>query len=520
MKPMDRRNRTIASIVGVLIVVSLFPIAPAGANGWAHNSIPFDALVEGLKAEDAGTRAQSAQYLGLRAWPGAKEPLIAVVEGPEEDPTVRSAAYVALGRLHDESVLPVLERCLTSETRPELRADCLIAMGELGVPAALDHVLAAFAEDPSILVRSRAVDVLGSFIDRRSVDALSAVVLASDRNPTLRRRAIQSLGRTGELAAGDALLQALEAPADEAERLSIVAALGQVKAAAAAGPLQELLRQTAEPVLRAQIVVALGAIRDGSSRPTLVEMLEDPVPAVRYLAVESLHAMGARDAAAPIDALGRELTGQVRDGAADWPAHAAALVVQARTLVAVLRALIDLDPAKGEATMLEAAKLPTVDAPAAAALAVETALFECRRVALHGLGYVPSAAAAELLQGPQGLGHADYRMRATAARSLAVQGGPDALARLLPSLADPSSEVRWTAALGLGRLADRRAVPPLLERLSDGSARVRREASLALGYLGDPAAKPGLQSVAAKDDAEAVRAAAAYALQLIDRPAP
>jgi HEAT repeat protein len=326
------------------------------------------------------------------------------------------------------------------------------------------------------------------------------------------------LGRTGELAAGDALLRALEAPADEAERLLIVAALGQVKAAAAAGPLRELLGQAAESVLRAQIVVALGAIRDGSSRPTLVEMLEDPVPAVRYLAVESLHAMGARDAAAPIDALGQELTGQIRHDAADWSAHAAALVVQARTLVAVLRALIDLDPATGETTMLEAAKLPAVDAPAAAALAVETALFECRRVALHGLGYVPSAAAVELLQGPQGLGHADYRIRAIAARSLAVQGGPAALDRLLPSLQDRSAEVRWTAALGLGRLADRRAVQPLLEHLSDSSARVRREASLALGYLGDPAAKSGLQALASADEAEPVRAAAAYALRLIDRP--
>lgn len=520
---MALNNRPLVLAVVLALASAMLDIASAGANGWAHNSIPFEALVEGLKAEDAATRARSAQYLGLRAWPAGVGPLIAVVEGPEEDPTVLSAAYIALGRLGEPPALPVLENCLQSEQRPELRADCLIALGELGADEALGDVLEAYRSDESILVRSRAIDVLGGFTDGQAIDALGAVVTASDANAALRRRAIQSLGRTGVAAAADALLTALAAPMDATEQVLIVQALGQVKATEAVAPLQDLLGRTTDPQLKAQIVVALGAIRDGSSYPTLVDMLADEVPAVRYLAVESLHSLGAEEAAAPIAAFGLSLNRDIRTELGDWSDHAASLVVDARTLVAILRALVDLDPAAGEATFMEAAGLPSLDAPAAAALAVETALFECRRLALYGLGYVKTTAATEILQGPQGLGHEDYRMRATAARSLAVQAGSNAVDRLIPYLGDASAEVRWTAAMGLGRLADRRAVRPLVERLGDGNSRVRREASLALGYLGDPAARPSLQALATADAAEPVRNAAAYAVQLIDKqvaPAP
>lgn len=520
---MALNNRSLVLTVVLALASAMLAIASARANGWAHNSIPFEALVEGLEAEDAATRAQSAQYLGLRAWPAAVGPLIAVVEGPEEDPTVLSAAYVALGRLGQPAALPVLENCLQSEQRPELRADCLVALGELGADEALGDVLEAYRSDESILVRSRAIDVLGGFTDGQAIDALSAVVTAPDANAALRRRAIQSLGRTGAAAGAGALLKALAAPMDATEQVLIVQALGQAKATAAVEPLQDLLGQTTDPQLKAQIVVSLGAIRDGSSYPTLVEMLADEVPAVRYLAVESLHSLGAKEAAAPIAAFGLSLNRDIRTELDDWSDHAASLVVDARTLVAILRALVDLDPAGGEATFVEAVRLPSLDAPAAAALAVETALFECRRLALYGLGYVKTAAATEILQGPQGLGHEDYRMRATAARSLAVQAGSNAVDRLIPYLGDASAEVRWTAAMGLGRLADRRAVRPLVERLGDGNSRVRREASLALGYLGDPAARPSLQALATADAAEPVRNAAAYAVQLIDKqasPAP
>lgn len=514
---MGLHSRCLVLALGLALAAALLDIASARANGWAHNSIPFEALVEGLKADDAATRAQSAQYLGLRAWPAAAGPLIAVVGGPEEDPSVRSAAYIALGRLGQPTVLPVLENCLRSETRPELRADCLIAMGELGVDEALDDILATFSSDESILVRSRAVDVLGGFTDRPAIDALGGLVTAPDANAALRRRAIQSLGRTGATAAADALLTALAAPADAAEQILIVEALARIKAAGAVEPLQDLLAQTTDPQLKAQIVVALGAIRDGSSYPTLVEMLADKVPAVRYLAVESLHSLGTTDAATPINALGLSLNQGIRTQLGNWSKNAASLIVQARTLVAVLRALVDLDPAKGEPTFAAAVQLPSLDAPTAAALAVETVLFECRRIGLYGLGYVNTAVADEILQGPQGIGHADYRMRATAARSLAVQAAPQVVDRLLPHLEDSSAEVRWTTAMALGRLADRRAVPPLIQRLGDENARVRREASLALGYLGDPVARPDLQALAGADPAEQVRAAAAYAVQLIDR---
>ncbi len=115
---------TMRHVLAILLVLRL-GVLDAGmalANGWAHGSIPFAALLAGLEVEDSTTRARSAQFLGLRGNVEAVRPLIDLLGGAEENPQVRSAAYTALGRLDDAAAIVVLESCLKQETRAELRA--------------------------------------------------------------------------------------------------------------------------------------------------------------------------------------------------------------------------------------------------------------------------------------------------------------------------------------------------------------------------------------------------------------
>jgi HEAT repeat protein len=278
-----------------------------------------------------------------------------------------------------------------------------------------------------------------------------------------------------------------------------------------------MLETVDKPRLRAQIVVTLGALRDGRTITTLVGLLADDVPAVRYFAVDGLRALGDPAAAIPLRdfalELAQGLSQRVRN---HGDGNSAALLLDLRLLSIAMRALEALDPVIAEPVFSSAVQLPEITLDSAIAVKIAESVYETRRLAVYGLGYTGSPEAEAILLGAEGRGHDDSRIRATAARSLAVLGRPAGAAALVEMLADGSAEVRWTAALGLGRLGAVAAVRALVDRLSDGTARVREEASLSLGYIGDSRARGALARVVEADENAQVRAAAALALDLLD----
>ncbi|MHC4424104.1 MAG: HEAT repeat domain-containing protein [Planctomycetota bacterium] len=98
-------------------------------NGWEHGAIPFEALVKALEFDSPETRLRAAQSLGVRGQQEAVEPILKCLTRPEENPLVRSALYLALGKLGDRRAIPVLTDCIGKETREELRSDCATAFG-------------------------------------------------------------------------------------------------------------------------------------------------------------------------------------------------------------------------------------------------------------------------------------------------------------------------------------------------------------------------------------------------------
>ena len=499
-----------------LLVAALLG-SPGGAegNGWEHGAIPFKALVAALRSESTDMRARAAESIGYRGETRGTPPLLDLLGRGEPSHRVRSAAYTALGRLADSQALPVLGQCLRDEAREEIRSDCVTALRGLGSEESLDLVIKAFRTDAHALVRSRAVDALGGFARPEAVNLLSG--LLAGENPSLRLRATTALGRTGMHEAVAPLLARLRDAEPLAERAAIVGALAQLRDPSALDALLEELESVQDGALRVRITIALGAIRAPSAHDALIRMLRDPLPAVQFYAIRGLRELGQSAAAGDLSRLYQTLAeGLSNRSSASLKADAPAVLTALNLQVEILRALAELDARSGAGAFVDGARSPEIPRDSQIALRIAEGFYERRRMALHGLGYSASRDAIEVLEGRDGLGHADPRLRAVAVRSLAVLNAAGTVEKLLPVLRDPVPEVRWTAAMALGRLASADAVEPLVDRLADEFGEVRRQAALALGYIGEPEASLPLARLAINEPVASVREAALYAMDLLD----
>ncbi|WP_342372430.1 HEAT repeat domain-containing protein [Propioniciclava soli] len=82
----------------------------------------------------------------------------------------------------------------------------------------------------------------------------------------------------------------------------------------------------------------------------------------------------------------------------------------------------------------------------------------------------------------------------------AIVRHPDALAAVVPQLADRDAGVRLRMTHVLSKLADPAAVPALVPRLADADAAVRAKAAFALGQVGGPDALLALVGALGSDD--------------------
>ena len=500
----------------MVLAVALLGSAGAGmGNGWEHGAVPFESLVAALRSESAGMRSKAAESLGYRGEARGAPPLLELLDRGEPSHRVRSAAYLALGRLAEPRAAPALRRCLRDETREEIRGDCVAALGGIGGEKSFDLVVEALRADPHALVRSRAVDALGRIARPQSVEVLRPLLAGAD--PSLRLRAILALGRTGMHEATAPVLARLRDAEETAERAAALEALTELRDPSALDLLLELLERESDPALRTRIVIAIGAIRAPSAYEAMRRMLHDPMPAVQFYAIRGLRELEIPAAAGELSelylTLAEGLAGRSSDSlVADAPAVLAALGLQ----VEILRAIAELDAPRGVAALVDGARSPDIPGGSQIALGIAEGFYERRRMALHGLGYSESREAFGLLAGPDGLGHPDPRLRATAVRSLAVLGAPESAETLVPTLRDPVPEVRWTAAMALGRLGHSGASGPLADLLADEFGEVRRQAALALGYLGAAQARLALAQLAINEPVASVREAALHALDLLE----
>ncbi|MCP4678878.1 MAG: HEAT repeat domain-containing protein [Deltaproteobacteria bacterium] len=98
------------------------------------------------------------------------------------------------------------------------------------------------------------------------------------------------------------------------------------------------------------------------------------------------------------------------------------------------------------------------------------------------------------------LEHADYRVRARAARRIGELGGTasDATPVLIKKLTDKDRKVRIETANALGYIGDERAIDPLIKTMMDTDRKVRRWASKAIGRIGEPAIRRMVEHFSSK----------------------
>lgn len=359
-------------------------------------------------------------------------------------------------------------------------------MGRPGVPA-----LAVALKYPNPTVRAGAARALARMNDPEGVPALAEAV--EDPDSAVRLAAILGLAEFPGTEAVQALAGALHA------RHALVRdCAARALACRSLNALRTGL-EDADPVVRAAAAHGIGYYaHDRASVARLREMLDDEDADVRVMAVRALAWISRRHPPALPSLL----------AALDHPDEN----VRATAAYYVGRAG---NPAGGEA-LVRALDDPSREVVLGAIRSLGSLDAEAHGTR-RGIGDVRAIPGLlKHLAGP------DVDLRVAAAGALACILGahpygarpPEAVTRLVESLADPDARVRSIAAAALGESGDGRAVEPLVGRLQDDAWSVRAAAASALGALGDARAVPALEAAADDVDLAVARRAEAALQQL------
>jgi HEAT repeat protein len=354
-----------------------------------------------------------------------------------EDPVERRAALRVLCYFANPSALDIVIECARGSD-DRLR-DIAIAGLPLFDDSRVPELLLELSEAPVPRARAAAVRAMGHAAEdqrllSRAVDALA------DADPWVRYFACQALGRWGQPAAADPLIQALQDPAGQV-RVGAVDALAKLSDDRAREALSQAAR-SADLEVRRSALVALGSAPHTSFLAVLIEALDSDDAATRLVAVSSIARYTGSE---PISAICRAALGDpdesVRDSAIE--------LLASQSLAPGLEALLSLlwrEPdservisalgrrIEGRVSALSAA-LHTADPRTASALVAALSRIDTAesRTALLAALQLPNPAA-----------------RRAAAEALTATRSPDALEALVQAAShDPEPEVRRICALAL-----------------------------------------------------------------------
>ncbi len=270
-------------------------------------------LIEALKDPHSVLRANAAAAVLRIPDPGFLRPLINALA--DEDADVRRLAAIGLGELGDRKALPQLTRLLQRWRDLIVVDEALVAataeaVGKIGDPSAVSALLPLLeATDETVLMKTLAA--LRRIKAPEAGPAMNRML--SDPRPAIRRLTIDILGRSGDAAALEPLLEILRREPSRELRAIAARSLGELKLSAAIPVLEEALRD--EMVVRLQAVIALGRIKHKRSLPGLMAMLRDGAPEVRYQALLAIGRFGDPKAVKAVSVLLMDDDPMVKRGA-------------------------------------------------------------------------------------------------------------------------------------------------------------------------------------------------------------
>jgi cyclophilin family peptidyl-prolyl cis-trans isomerase/HEAT repeat protein len=454
----------------------------------------------------------------------------------DPDPAIRRRAVIAMGRVGMADSVPALVSAL-ADVDPDVRAAGAFALGLIG-PDAREGTRAVRAalEDPSLLVRARAVEALGLIGDAsvaadiasaaggcgahlasiapddedhpkspevelcrlaifalarlRDYERLAAVVLTPEGQPVSRWWPVAyGLQRIGDPRATPALLALASVPGVNTAGFAL-RGLGALKERAAV-PVAKAAASGSDTDIKVRIaaVRALGQIAGPAAIEPLLDLLADPLP--ENLAIEIVTAVGGSGHARAYDVVIERLTD--RSPAIRAAALSAAAKLAPDAFLFVVSGL-NRDPEWWVRGTL-ATVLGTF--PADRVVPALEDLLKDDDARVHG----PALEALAAVKAPllttylfQSLEAADFMERATAARLIGEARPEGGVARLAAAYARGQSDTAYAARAAaleaLSKYAGEVAMATLREALADREWPVRWRASMLLHTLGDRAAAP------------------------------
>jgi HEAT repeat protein len=394
---------------------------------------------------------------------------------------------VALGSAAENPILALL----TSKIDEELQAELLRALGLLGG----DRVRLALLERAglgSTLLRSAAVDALGSLGRPEDLAATLEAAVGAGARPRRQADLVHALGRLGRAdraAVTRRLGELWSSTSDFETRYRILASIGRLDPGAGLSTLSRGVSDT-DPVLRWFSVEQLRRVPGATADGLLRRALADRHPPVRAGAAIALASRPRGDGV-----VGRELARLLERERWTFVLAATSEALGSHCvpegIAALRRAFGSGNPGYDLKALLSFARCapPTLGAEL---LALGQDRKRRTPIRVRALAiFTPSLARSQLdplarlfgeLRRGAAQSEAEEAVAVAAARALTVAGGASAADALADALAlDPHETIRTAAALGLGRLCSKQSAETL-RRASEGdsASSVRRAADGAL----------------------------------------
>jgi HEAT repeat protein len=403
----------------------------------------------------------------------------------DPNPAVVADAAQVLGRRRMGRATPLLAR-LASHSDDNVAVSAVEALGRVGGRAAVDTLIRA-VQSANFFRVFPAIDVLGRSGDPRAIAPLSGLL----RDPTYTLEAARALGRTGELGAVGPLSSLLTHATDNTVRVALVA-LADLRRhhleryGDDEGFARALLHacQSSPAVRRISQALVNADTGEKAAAASLLGVLggDGAIAALRSLLDAPQPAADA--AAASLKQLGRATDEQVREALREGSSMRRAILLPIVTRAAsepeLVMCLSDPDPS---VRALACDAIARVGAVNAVAHLMPLLADSNARVVQGAIGAIQSLGTDGALElAMQAAGAANPTVRRSALRILAYFGIDRAVPVFLQALKDTDPRVQDAAVAGLPFLNDAQAMEALLGEARSPLERVRGTAMRALGH--------------------------------------
>ncbi len=300
-----------------------------------------DLLVTLLHEPDDNMKYVAVEALGHIGDPKAVRPLMNLAVGADSD--LKYAIAEALGRIGSAEATSILLSFLDEEDE-EVVLQAVKALGRLRDPSAVPRLIELFERTDKEELLGHIARALGEMEAPQAREHLLRVL--SDAGPELAVEVIGALGKIGDAAALDGIVEAMRRlSVPEVERAA-VRAIGEIGDEKGVAPLMELMDSGREGLVEA-IAEAMGRIRSKLCIPTLTDLLSHADVGIRKLAVEGLGAIEDPSCIEAVARLGGDPAESVREAAA----RALGRIDTVDSIAPLLRFLADPDERVSEAAV-------------------------------------------------------------------------------------------------------------------------------------------------------------------------